>query len=164
MPETPGPDRLQKRKNLVLLLVLALLTVAVALYPTVCTYVEQPQAYYPSAATAPRDSGAALPALVPASATEVHERRDRGSGRTWVRFTYRPEDADRIAAGLRRLPLDEVRRLQVPGPSFTPWWTLSSRTLQASPGERLRVYEVAGGDAGWLALDPRSNLAFYWSR
>lgn len=161
---TPSPQALQKRKNVILFVSLAAIVFLVALFPTVCTYVEQPQAFYPTAAEARIRPDGYLPTLIPPSATEIHERRDGGSGRVWSRFRFEPADMDRMTAGLRRVPLEEVPRVPVRTPSFTAWWTINPGTLTGSQRRHLRVYEVTGDDAGWLVVDPRSRLAYYWSR
>jgi hypothetical protein len=145
----------------VLLLTFSAITVVLALYPSVCTYVDQPQGFWPAYAQAPRTGPEALPALVPASATEIHTRRDARGNLFWVRFTYAPADHDPMAAGLRRLTLNEARALPVSAPTFTPWWTINERTMLGRAGERLEVYEVAEG-AAWLVLDPASHTAYYW--
>lgn len=162
MPEPSRPT--QQRKNVLLFVALAAAVFAVAMLPTVCSYTQQPEAFYATAAQAPLRPDGHLPTLIPPSATDIHERRDRGSGRVWSKFRFEPADLERMTAGLRRLSEDEARRLAIPQPSFTPWWTMNPGTLQGSQRRYLRVYEVAGDDAGWLVVDPRSRLAYYWSR
>jgi hypothetical protein len=163
MPE-PSPEALRKRRNLLLFLALVALVLGVGLCTTVRARSVQPEAFYATAAEARVRPDGFVPTLLPPSATGVHVRRDRGSGRVWARFSFAPADLERMTTGLRRLSLEEARALEITGPAFTPWWTINPRTLLGSQGRRLRVYEVAGDDAGWLAVDPRSNLAFYWSR
>jgi hypothetical protein len=158
----PAPT--QQRKNVVLFVALAAMVFAIALLPTVCSYVAQPEAFYETAARAPRRPDGFLPVLIPPSATEIHERRDQGSGRVWSKFRFDITELEGMTRGLRRLSEDEARRLQVPQPSFTAWWTMNPGTLQGSQRRHLRVYEVTGDDAGWLVVDPRSRLAYYWSR
>ena len=164
MKATPTPEALRRRRNLVLLLVLGALTLAAGLFPTVCSYVEQPEQFYATYAEAPRRPDGFLPTLVPPSATEIHERRDSDSGRVWARWKFDPAERERMVAGLRPLSLDEAKRLVVEPPAFTAWWTINPRTMQTSQGRKIQVYEVPGDDQGWLVVDPRSNLAFYWSR
>lgn len=163
MQELSETERLRRRKSLVLLLVFSVITIALALYPSVCTYIDQPQEFWPSYAAAPHAGADALPALVPPSATEIHTRRDARGGLYWVRFVFAPADHDRLTAGLRRLSLNEARGLPVAAPTFTPWWTVNERTMLGSAGKRLEVYEVPGGRA-WLFVDPASNTGYYWSR
>jgi len=163
MQQLTETDRLRRRRSVVLLIAFSFITLALALYPSVCTYVEQPQGYWPAYAAAPRTGAEALPALVPPSATEIHTRRDARGGLFWVRFNYAPADHGRMVAGLRRLSLNEARGLHVDAPTFTPWWTVNERTMLGRAGQRLEVYAVPGGRA-WLFVDPASKSGFYWSR
>jgi hypothetical protein len=163
MQQLSETDRLRRRRSVVLLLVFSTITLGIALFPSVCTYVEQPQGYWPRYAAAPRAGAEALPALVPPSATEIHTRREERGGLYWLRFNFSPADHGRMTAGLRRLPLNEARVLRIDTPTFTPWWTVNQRTMLGSAGRRLEVYEVPGRLA-WLYIDPSSNIAFYWSR
>jgi hypothetical protein len=164
MQELTEQDRLRRRRNVVLFVVFAFIALLVGLYPTVCTYVDQPQGYWPSYAQAPRSGPDAMPALLPPSATEIHTRRDDGQRLHWVRFTFAPADHDRMVAGLRRLTLNEARAVPVVGPGFTPWWTINPRTMLGKAGNRLEAYEVPGPPHGYLFIDPLSSTGFYWSR
>ncbi|HEX6751790.1 MAG TPA: hypothetical protein VF092_31135 [Longimicrobium sp.] len=163
MQELTEHDRLRRRRNVVLFVVFALIAVGVGLYPTLCTWVDQPQGYWKTFAEAPRDGADALPARVPPSATEIHTRRDDRQGLRWVRFTFAPADHDRVVAGMRRLSLNEARVLRVTNPGFSPWWTINERTMLGKAGNRLEVYEAPDRRA-WLFVDPASNSGFYWSR
>jgi hypothetical protein len=163
MQQLTETDRLRRRRSVVLLIAFSFITLAIALYPSVCTYVEQPQEYWPAYAAAPRTGAEALPALVPPSATEIHTRRDAREGLYWVRFTYAPADHGRMTAGLRRLTLNEARALRIDAPTFTPWWTVNQGTMLRRAGNRLEVYAVPGRSA-WLFIDPLSKNGFYWSR
>ncbi|HEX8691704.1 MAG TPA: hypothetical protein VF746_04740 [Longimicrobium sp.] len=157
-------EALRRRRNLVLFLALAALVLGVGLCTTVRARAVQPEVFYPTAAEARVRPDGYLPTLLPPSATEIYERHDRETGRVWARFRFAPADLERMTTGLRRLSLDEARALEITGPAFTPWWTINPRTLLGSQGPRLRVYEVGGDAAGWLVVDPRTDLAFYWTR
>lgn len=163
MPEITEQERLRRRRSVVLMLVLGAATILVGLTPSFCTYVEQPQEYWKTYAQAPRTGRDVLPAQVPASATEIHTRRDDRGGRRWVRFTFAPADKARVTAGLRRLSLNQARALQIDGPSFSPWWTINQRTMLGRAGDRVEAYEVPGAPRAWLFVDPASNAGFYWS-
>lgn len=163
MTEQPEFEALRRRRNYVLLAVLSLLTLGVGLYPTVCTYIEQPQSFYQSYREVPQRPGDSFPALMPPSATEIHERHDRDGSAAWVRFTFHPRDLQRMTAGLRRLTPEEAQALSIVGPSFSPWWTINRNTMNKRMGKALQVYEVPAPDRGYLAIDPRTNYAFYWT-
>ena len=164
MQELSETDRLRRRRNVVMFVVFAAVALLVGLYPTVCTWIDQPQGFWPTYAQAPKSGDDAMPPLVPPGATEIHTRRDPRQGLHWVRFTYDQREHGRITAGLRRLTLNEARAVQVVGPGFTPWWTLNPRTMLGKAGNRLEAYQVAGPPGGYLFLDPLSHTAFYWSR
>jgi hypothetical protein len=163
MTEFTAPERQQRRRNRLLLVLFAALALAFALYPSVCTYVEQPQRYFHSYAQAPRGGPDALPPLVPGSATEIHTRRDARGGLYWVRFNFPPAEHAHVVAGLRRLPRGEATVLHIDEPTFTPWWTVNERTMLGRAGNRLEVYADPAGHA-WLFVDPASSNAFYWRR
>lgn len=163
MPAPSPAERLRARRNVVLFVTFAAIAVFVGLVPTVCTYVLQPQGYWPRYAQAPRAGPDALPPLVPPSATEIHTRHDNSEHMRWVRFTFAARDHGRVTAGLRRLPLNEARALPITGPGFTPWWTVNERTMLGKAGDRLEVYQLPGRTA-WLVVDPASSSGFYWSR
>lgn len=162
VPELTEAERLRRRRNVVLMVVFALIAIAVGIYPNVCTWVDQPQRYWKTYAEAPRTGTDALPALVPPGSTEIHTRRDAGQELRWVRFTFPAAAHDQVVSGLRRLSLGEARALQVTGPAFSPWWTVNERTMLGKAGNRLEVYEVPGPPHGWLFVDPASNSGFYW--
>src|SRR3712207_2077526 len=102
------PEALRRRRNYVLLAILSVLTLAIGLYPSFCTYVEQPRSFYQSYREVPQRPGDSFPALMPPSATEIHERHDRDGSAAWVRFTFDPRDRERMTAGLRRLTPQEA--------------------------------------------------------
>jgi hypothetical protein len=163
MHEISPAEQLQRRRNRVMFVVFGALALAFALYPTVCSYVDQPQGYWARYADVPQAGAGALPALVPASATEIHTRRDDRSGLRWVRYTVPRAEHDRVVAGLRRLSKHEATALHVDAPAFTPWWTVNERTMLGRAGNRLEVYALPQGGA-WLFVDPSSSIGFYWSR
>jgi hypothetical protein len=163
MSTVPPPAASRRRRIAVLLIALAG-ALALALLPVLCTRYETPESYHATYAELPRGPDRVSPALVPPSATRIRERHEVDAGARWVSFRFDPRDLPAMTRGLRLLSPEEVERLAVRPPPFTPWWTINRRTLRGSQGKRLQVYEVPGADAGWLAVDPRSNLAFYWSR
>jgi hypothetical protein len=163
MQEITEQERLRRRRSVVLLVSFAAVALLIGLYPSVRSYYEQPQGYWKTYAEAPHTGPDALPAQVPASATEIHTRHDVGSGRRWVRFTFAPADHGRVTAGLRRMTLNEARGLPIDGPAFSPWWTLNERTMLGRAGTRVEAYEVPGTPRAWLFIDPSGNAGFYWS-
>jgi hypothetical protein len=169
MQEISPAESLKRRRNRVMFVVFGALALAVALFPSMCAYMDQPQRYWPTYAQSPREGPDKLPRVVPPSATEIHTRRDDRSGLLWIRFAYPPAEHDRLVMGMRRLSQGEATVLHVDAPGFTPWWTLNERTMMGRAGKRLEGYAIPGDlggqpESAWLFLDPSSNLAFYWRR
>jgi hypothetical protein len=157
-----GNDRGLARRNVrVGLLVLAAILV-LALLPATCRMLVEPDAHHPTAADA-RAAGAPLPAFVPGTARNLYERH--GDGRRFVRFALDSAAATAATAGMRRLPVEEVERLTLPTPGWSKWWPITSKTLSGSQGKILHVYAVASppADRGYVAVDPRTWTAYYWS-
>ena len=106
-----------------------------------------------------------VPRFVPATATQIHARNNRDSGQRFVRFTFADADLPAITRGMRLMPREEVEKVLVPTPGYTQWFPITSRTLSGTQGGYLRVYEIPDGpDRGYLAVDPRTRFAYFWSR
>ena len=81
------------------------------------------------------------------------------------RFNYADADLPAITRGMRLMPREEVEKVLVPTPGYTQWFPITSRTLSGTQGGYLRVYEIPDGpDRGYLAVDPRTRFAYFWSR
>lgn len=156
-------ERVRKRRNIALLLVLGAAALIVGLIPGMCASGNQPEVYAPTMSQVPANAAVRLPAWVPATAREVHARTDRSSGGRWVRFAFNPADTERMTAGMRPLTAPETQALVPTGPGFSPWWTLNERTMMGSQGKKLRGWEVGAPDAGYLVVDPRTSSAFFWT-
>jgi hypothetical protein len=166
-----GPDPYHppvRRRNIITLVIVAAVLIAAAFIPATVRRFQQPEEKfdtYIAAADAKTVERGILPAFVPPSATDIYTRRNKVTGQRFVRFTYPEGGLQPATAGMRRLPLAEVERMQVPTPGWSRWWPITSRTLSGSQGERLEVWEIAAGaDRGYLTLDPRTRQAFFWSR
>jgi len=168
---TPAPldhyGPAMRRKNLLTLAVVATALLGAALIPATWRKVQQPSAFFATYVEA-QDARAfeerGLPRLVPPSATDIYVRDNRDANQRFARFTYSAAEAPSLTRGMRRVPQDQVDNVMVPTPGWSRWWPITSRTLSGSQGERLEVYEVAGADRGYLALDPRTQQAYFWSR
>ncbi|HEX2205017.1 MAG TPA: hypothetical protein VHG91_17030 [Longimicrobium sp.] len=163
MTDTPPPSATRQRALWFFGALLAAL--ALGLLPAWCSGAGAPAAYYPTRADAPATGDDALPAVVPPSAREVHARRETSTGRRWIRFAYDPADLPAMTAGARRLSVDEVKRLSLTfrPPPYSGWWNVNPGALRGSQGKRLQVFQLPGSGGAWLAADPRSHVAFYWS-
>jgi hypothetical protein len=171
-PSNLGPDPYDpavRRKNVRTLLIVAAVLIGAGFIPATLKRFQQPEErfeVYQEAADAKAVERGLLPRFVPATATEIHTRHNRDTDQRFVRFTYADSAALKaFTAGMRQLPQAEVERVLVPTPGWSRWWPITSRTLSGSQGERLLVWEIATGpDRGYLAADPRTHHAFFWSR
>jgi hypothetical protein len=158
------PARQRSRRNAATAFaVLAILTL-MALVPLRCRDEIEPHRRYPTGEAARRapDAHEWVPALLPPGATDVNERH--GRGRRFMRFTADSATMAQATAGMQPLDLAAVRRVPVPTPGWSGWWSISPRTLQGGQGKQLRVYRVENPrDRGYLAVDTRSGRAYYWA-
>lgn len=157
MQPQPLPTR---RRNVVTFVLAGAIIVAVALVPGQCSQMARPYHHYATAAEA-RSGTAALPAQLPASATDIHVRYDKATGARWLRFTYDPRDLPAMTAGMRPVPPAERERIEVPNPGFSGWWLVSSRTLRGGQGEQVLVFEAPGA---YMVADPRTRTGYVWTR
>jgi hypothetical protein len=165
-----GPDPRDpsvRRRNVRTLLAIAALVALVAVLPGTCRRFTQPDASYPTASAAVADGAVergAVPRFVPAEARDIHVRHNPRTGRRFVRFDYDTARVTELTATMRPVPEAEKERVPVPGAGWAPWFPVTERTLSGRQGEYLTLFEVpAGPDRGWLALDPRTQHAYYWS-
>jgi hypothetical protein len=160
MSSTPPSPRSLRRKNATLALSILGVAFLVALFPTFCTRMEQPERSYATYAEA--RAGEPLPAVVPATATEIRVAREADTGAEWVRFNYPATDSAGVVRGLERLTPDAVRRLAPRAPGFRAWWPINPNTFQGKRADRMPVYAVDGGRGGYLAVDPGNHVGFFW--
>jgi hypothetical protein len=165
----PDPyDPVVRRKNVKTLAVVVVVLVGAALIPATYRRFQQPEAYYATQAEAVGARAVErgdVPRFIPPTATEIHARHNRDTGQRFVRFTFADADLPAITRGMRRMPREEVEKVSVPTPGWSEWWPITSRTLSGGQGEYLHVYEAPSPpDRGYLAVDPRSHYAYFWSR
>lgn len=166
-----GPDPYDpavRRKNLKTMAVLILVLVGAALIPATYRRIQQPESLYATHAEAVRAQAVErgdVPRFVPETATQIHARNNRDSGQRFVRFDFQPAELPAITRGMRQLPEQEVEKVLVPTPGWSDWWPITSRTLSGGQARYLTVYEIPSGpDRGYLAVDPRTRHAYFWSR
>lgn len=165
-PTGPSPyDPAVRRRNLKTLVILVVVLVGAALIPATYRRFQQPESYF---ATQPEAAQAVergdVPRFVPAAGTEIHARHNRDTGQRFVRFNYADADIPAITRGMRLLAAEEKEKVTVPTPGWNDWWPITSRTLSGGQGEYLQVYvSPAQPDRGYLALDPRTHHAYFWS-
>jgi hypothetical protein len=158
--ENGEPGR--RRNRAVLWLIAGLVAIGMVL-PPLWSRAQQPRssyATYEQARRAGAIGGGLLPRRLPPSATEIHEKHFAGGGHRWVRFRYDPADAPRMLAGLQALPPPQVQRLRIPSPGWAGWWLLDQGVTTSKQGAHLRFYRA---EDGWLAVDPRTSTAYFWT-
>ncbi|MDB4951574.1 MAG: hypothetical protein JWM27_4223 [Gemmatimonadetes bacterium] len=159
MDEGTNPETV-RRNRLVLGLIGGLVVLGVAL-PMAWSALEQPHARYDTFARA-RAAGAValLPRRTPPSAREIREKHFADADHRWVRFVYDPADEAAMLAGLTPLDTVAVKRLSIPSPGWTPWWLINQGTLDSKQARWLRFYRA---EDGWMAVDPRTHVAYFWT-
>ena len=162
---TDTPSRTAPRQRALVFLAALLAALALGLLPAWCAGAGAPETFYPTRADAPSSGDDALPATLPPSAREIHARRETSTGRRWIRFAYDPADLPAMTAGARQLSVDELKRLSLTfrPPPYSGWWNINAGGLRGSQGKRLQVFRLADPGGAYLAADPRSHVAFYWS-
>jgi hypothetical protein len=170
-PPPTGPDPYDpavRRKNIKTMAIVAVVLAIMVAIPMTVRRFQQPETFYGThaeAVTAQAVERGEVPRFIPATATEIHARNNRDSGQRFVRFTFADADLPAITRGMRLMPREEVEKVLVPTPGYTEWFPISSRTLSGTQGGYLHVYEIPDGpDRGYLAVDPRTRYAYFWSR
>jgi hypothetical protein len=170
-PGELGPDPYEpavRRRNVKTLAVVAVAMAVLVAIPMTFRRFQQPETFYDThaqAVSARAVERGDVPTFIPPTATEIHARNNRDSGQRFVRFTFADADVPAMTRGMRLLPRAEVEKVLVPGPGWTKWFPITSRTLSGTQGGYLHVYEVPEGpDRGYLAVDPRTHYAYFWSR
>jgi len=170
-PDGRGPDPYDpavRRRNIKTMALLVVAVLVLAAIPFTYRQIQQPGQFYATHSEAVAQKAVErgdVPAFVPPTATEIHARHNRDTDQRFVRFTFADAELPAITRGMRRLPHAEVEKVLVPTPGWSDWWPITSRTLSGGQGEYLQVYHIASGaDRGYLAVDPRTRHAYFWSR
>lgn len=164
-----GPDPYDppvRRRNVRTLLAVAAVVALAAILPGTCRRHLQPDLRYDTHAQAVQAGAVergAIPGFVPPEARDIHLREHRDGAR-FIRFDYDPARAAALTAGMRAVPEGEKEGVSVPRAGWARWFPINDRTLSGGQSGYLQLFEVAAGpDRGWLALDPRTGHAYYWS-
>ncbi|HEX8453236.1 MAG TPA: hypothetical protein VF647_14130 [Longimicrobium sp.] len=154
----------RRRNHLPITIAVVVVLACIATLPWACRDRIEPDRRYPTAAAARSadDAGEWVPSFLPPSATDIHERH--GVGRRFVRFSADSATLAAMSATMPRIDTAEVKRIPLPTPGWSEWWPISPRTLQSGQGKQIRVHRVDDPrDRGYVAIDPRTLHAFYWS-
>ena len=124
----------------------------------------------PSSSFATRaEAAAAVPAWVPAAATELRVVSDERSGEYWLRFRLAGSDRPALEAGLLRIPDEQVGTLTFRAPRGVDWWfrglvqTVPAREKTVIAAD---VFSGAGRDVprrAFVAFDRASDAVYAWS-
>jgi hypothetical protein len=160
--DMPAGAGRRRRNRAILLGIAGIVLVGIAL-PPLWSRAEQPQSRYDTYAQA-RAAGALdrglLPRRLPPSAREIREKHFADADHHWARFGFDAADLERMVAGLPRLSPAEVKRLRMPSPGWVPWWRLNPGTVDSKQAAHLRFYRA---EDGYLAVDPRTSVAYFWT-
>lgn len=155
----------RNRRSILYAFVVLFAVLALALLPAYCRRQVEPESAYPTAAAARRAPDAAewLPAFLPPTATDIIERH--GPYRRFVRFQVDSATLPALEARLVALDTAEARQVPVPVSGWSPWWPITPQTLRTGQGKQVRVFrvDVPARDRGYLVLDPRTLVAYYWT-
>lgn len=115
------------------------------------------------------EAGGAVPAWVPAEATELKLQAEEGSGAFWLRFRLPAGSRPALEAELLRIPDGQVATLTFRAPKGADWWFRG--LVQVVPARETTVVaaDVFSG-AGravpqrtFLAFDRASDAVYAWS-
>jgi len=115
------------------------------------------------------EAGEAVPAWVPATATELKTRSEEGSGAFWLRFRLPPADRPDLQAELLRIPDEQVATLTFRAPKGADWWFRG--LVQVVPARETTVLAAdvySGGGRSvpqrtFVAFDRASDAVYAWS-
>ncbi len=115
------------------------------------------------------EAGSAVPAWVPAAATELKTQSDEGSGAFWLRFRLPPADRPAVEAELLRIPDEQVATLTFRAPKGADWWfrgLVQVVPARATTVVAADVYSGAGRAVPlrtFVAFDRASDAVYVWS-
>lgn len=111
----------------------------------------------------------AVPAWVPAAATELKVRADEGNGASWLRFRLARSERPVLEAELLRIPDEQVATLTFRAPKGADWWFRG--LVQVVPAREKTVlaadvYSGAGRavpQRTFVAFDRNSDAVYAWT-
>ncbi|MBK9088275.1 MAG: hypothetical protein IPL90_04190 [Holophagales bacterium] len=115
------------------------------------------------------EAGSAVPAWVPAAATELKMQSDEGSGAFWLRFRLPSADRPSVEAELLRIPDEQVATLTFRAPKGADWWfrgLVQVVPARATTVVAADVYSGAGRAVPtrtFVAFDRASDAVYAWS-
>ena len=115
------------------------------------------------------EAGAAVPAWVPASATELRLRAEAGSGAWWLRFRLPAAERPSLEAELLRIPDEQVATLTFRAPDDADGWFRGLVQVVPAREKTVLAADVFSG-AGravprgtFVAFDRGSDAVYAWT-
>lgn len=115
------------------------------------------------------EAGDAVPAWVPAAATELRLQADRQHGAFWLRFRLPPVDRPALEPELLRIPDGQVATLTFRAPRGVDWWFRGLVQVVPAREKTVLAADVFSG-AGraipqptFVAFDRSSDAVYAWS-
>jgi hypothetical protein len=142
---------------------------AVVLLAGACERPSNSYATHADAVSAGAVAAGWIPALVPATATEIREIHDLDSKEVCLRFDLPIEERRRLVAPLRRLSAQEIAALASRCRLEPSWWFEGLIEQQPANDAALyaEVYEASvdrWGGAALLAIDRAGPSVYLWPR
>ncbi len=115
------------------------------------------------------EAGGAVPAWVPAAATELKVQAEERSGAFWLRFRLPAAERAAVEAELLRIPDLQVATLTFRAPKGVDWWfrgLVQVVPARASTVVAADVYSGAGRGVPprtFVAFDRASDAVYAWS-
>lgn len=114
-------------------------------------------------------AGGAVPAWVPAPATDLMVRSEPASGAFWLRFRLPASERPALEGGLLRIPDEQVATLTFRAPKGADWWFRG--LVQVVPArERTVIAADVFSGAGravpqrtFVAFDRASDTVYAWT-
>ena len=104
------------------------------------------------------EAGSAVPAWVPAAATDLKVQSEQEGGAFWLRFRLPAADRGPVEAELLRIPDEQVATLTFRAPKGVDWWFRG--LVQIVPARETTVVAADVFSGAGRAVPPRTFVAF----
>ncbi len=115
------------------------------------------------------EAGSAVPAWVPAAASDLKVQSEEGSGAFWLRFRLPAVERSAVETELLRIPARQVATLTFRAPKGVDWWFRGLVQIVPARATTVIAADVFSG-AGravptrtFVAFDRASDAVYVWS-
>jgi hypothetical protein len=114
-------------------------------------------------------AGEAVPAWVPAAATELKVRPGEGGGAYWLRFRLPAAERTALEAELLRIPDEQVATLTFRAPKGADWWFRGLVQVVPAREKTVLAADVFSGagravaQGTFVAFDRSSDAVYAWT-